>query len=180
MGGKGKNGWPLLAAEQLRRQGFEINLTVGAEGGSGYVKANSKGTLFSDQISKAVVSNDRVVVLFGSINDGSAARDELGTAVRCTLDNIKAVAPYTRLLVVGPAWVDANPPARILRVRDVVKSQADRVGATFVDPIAEGWFLDHPEFIGSDHTHPTDAGHQYMAQKMAPLIAEQLQASPTG
>jgi lysophospholipase L1-like esterase len=31
-----------------------------------------------------------------------------------------------------------------------------------------------PELIGRDGVHPTDAGHSYMAQRIAPLIYGQL------
>ena len=58
--------------------------------------------------------------------------------------------------------------------RDILRDQARQVGATFVDPIAERWFFDNPELIGADGIHPTDAGHAYMADKIAPLIGKEL------
>lgn len=88
------------------------------------------------------------------------------------------MAPTAKLLVIGPPWVKPIPPAGILQARDILKSQAEAAGATFVDPIAEGWFVDQPELIGSDGVHPSDAGHVYMANKIAPLIAQQLEAKP--
>ena len=48
------------------------------------------------------------------------------------------------------------------------------MGATWIDPIAERWFVGRPDLIGADGVHPTDAGHAYMADKIAPLIAAQL------
>ncbi|MDT4998170.1 MAG: hypothetical protein QOK12_275, partial [Mycobacterium sp.] len=48
------------------------------------------------------------------------------------------------------------------------------IGATWIDPIAERWFVGRPDLIGADGVHPTDAGHAYMAGKIAPLIAAQL------
>ncbi|MEN0140388.1 MAG: SGNH/GDSL hydrolase family protein, partial [Rhodococcus sp. (in: high G+C Gram-positive bacteria)] len=42
------------------------------------------------------------------------------------------------------------------------------------DPIAAGWFVDRPDLIGRDGVHPTNAGHVYMADKIAPLIGAQL------
>jgi lysophospholipase L1-like esterase len=44
----------------------------------------------------------------------------------------------------------------------------------FIDPIAERWFVGRPDLIAQDGVHPTDAGHAYMADKIAPLIASQL------
>jgi lysophospholipase L1-like esterase len=53
---------------------------------------------------------------------------------------------------------------------------AGTIGATFVDPIAEHWFVGRPDLIGADGVHPNDAGHQYMADRIAPLIRTQLSA----
>jgi len=174
MGGRGAHSWPIIAVNQLHREGVAIDLTVGAVGATGYVKANSKGTVFADQIQKSVATNDRLVVLFGSINDRGIPADQLSVAVQCTLNNTKAAAPQAKVLVIGPPWATDDPPANILGVRDVVKAQADAAGATFVDPIAEAWFVNHPELIGADRVHPNDAGHQYLAEKIAPLIVQQL------
>ena len=40
----------------------------------------------------------------------------------------------------------------------------------FVDPIAEGWFVDSPELLGADRFHPTNDGEKYLAQRIAPII----------
>lgn len=175
MGGQGARNWPTLAMAQLSSRGVEINPAVAADFGSGYVKRGAKGTVFADQIPKVVKPDDRLVVLFGSLNDGSVPRPELSAPVQRTLTETQAAAPQARLLVIGPPWVGTDPPSKVLGVRDVVKCQAEAIGATFVDPIAERWFVDHPELVGSDGVHPTDAGHQYLADKIAPLIAQQLQ-----
>ena len=34
--------------------------------------------------------------------------------------------------------------------------------------------MGRPELIGGDGVHPTDAGHAYMADKIAPLIGAEL------
>jgi hypothetical protein len=64
-------------------------------------------------------------------------------------------------------------PASVTLIRDVLGADARTVGATFVDPIAERWFVGRPELIGKDGA-PRDAGHAYMADKIAPLIQAQL------
>jgi len=40
----------------------------------------------------------------------------------------------------------------------------------FIDPLVEGWFVGRPDLIGSDGVHPNDAGHAYLAAKIARLI----------
>ncbi len=63
---------------------------------------------------------------------------------------------------------------RILQIRDALATVARASGATFVDPLAERWFVDRPDLIAVDGVHPNDAGHAYLAQRIAPLIAAAL------
>jgi lysophospholipase L1-like esterase len=78
------------------------------------------------------------------------------------------------LLVIGPPWTDSDPPLDVLYIRDILSFEANEAGATFIDPISEGWFVGRPDLIGPDGVHPNDAGHAYMAEKIAPLIHAQL------
>lgn len=174
MGGVRDKSWSSVAQGLLNGLGVPVDFTVGADRGSGYAKTGGSGTVFADQIPKAVSANDRLVVLFGSLNDGSMSVDQLQPAVNRTLELVKSSAPDASLLVIGPSWVTASPPPRVLRVRDVLKDQSRAAGAHFVDPLSEKWFADHPELIGSDGIHPTDVGHAYLADKIGPLIAQQL------
>jgi hypothetical protein len=91
-----------------------------------------------------------------------------------TFDLTRRIAPSSKLLVIGPPWPTADPPFDVLYVRDILSSQAYDAGATFIDPISEGWFVGRPDLIGPDGVHPNDAGHAYMADKIAPLIRAQL------
>ena len=86
----------------------------------------------------------------------------------------RRIVRSARLLVVGPPWPTADVPASMLQVRDVLSTAARAAGAVFVDPISERWFVDRPDLIGPDGVHPNDAGHEYLAGKIAPLIRSQL------
>lgn len=170
-GGYGPKGWPELVTATLSREGVTITPRVGAEGGSGYAHPGQKGGVFADQIPATVRPDDGLVVLFGSRNDDDIAAADLTNTVRDTLVSVKATAPQAKLLVIGPPWTDANPPRGVLQARDILRDQARAVGATFVDPITDGWFAGRPELIGPDGVHPTDAGHAYMAEKIAPHVS---------
>ena len=91
-----------------------------------------------------------------------------------TFDLARRIAPASKLLVIGPPWPTADPPFDVLYIRDTLSGQANDAGATFIDPISEGWFVGRPDLIGPDGVHPNDAGHAYMAEKIAPLIHAQL------
>jgi lysophospholipase L1-like esterase len=173
-GGQGSNGWAARSWQTLARQGFQITPDVAAEGGAGYAVRGNRGSVFGDLTPRAVRPDDMLVLFFGSRNDQGVDPAALTDAVRNCFVFARHVAPSARLLVIGPPWPTADVPADVLQVRDVLYGQARAIGATWIDPIAERWFVGRPDLIGQDGVHPTDAGHAYMADKIAPLIAAQL------
>ena len=61
----------------------------------------------------------------------------------------------------------ADVPPAVLRIRDALRAQAVSHGATFYDPLIAGWFFGTPWLIGHDGVHPTDAGHAFLADRIA-------------
>ncbi|WP_238159353.1 GDSL lipase [Mycobacterium sp. MFM001] len=173
-GGLGSKAWTSRAWVSLSRQGVQIAPDVASEGRAGYAVRGDHGSVFEDLTARAVRPNDALVVFFGSRNDQGVEPELLGQMAHDTLDLAHRTAPAARLLVIGPPWPTADPPEAVLQVRDIIGDQARAMGATFVDPIAEHWFVGKPDLIGPDGVHPTDAGHEYMADKIAPLIRAQL------
>lgn len=173
-GGNGSNAWTQVAWELLAKRGLEVEADVAAEGGAGYGQANDRGIVFEDLAAQAVRRNDVLVVFFGSRNDQPVDPAKLSDQTAGTFKLARFAAPDARFLVIGPAWPTATPPAGVLAVRDGLRAQAAAIGATFVDPIAENWFVGRPDLIGVDGVHPTDAGHAYMAERIAPRIFNQL------
>jgi len=174
MGGIGRRGWTSLAWGQLAQQGEPVDADVAAEGRAGYWQRGDHGSVFGDLTARAVRPDDRLVVFFGSRNDQGADPFQLGGLAHDAFDQAHRIAPGARLLVVGPLWPTADVPPAVLQIRDVLRMQAGFAGAVFIDPIAERWFVDSPGLIGSDGVHPTDAGHAYLAGRMASLIRSQL------
>ena len=119
-------------------------------------------------------------MFFGSSNDSVASPSALASAARDTFAKTKAAAPAAKLLVIGPVALSPSPPPEIARIPGILRDEAQAVGAVFVDPIAEGWLATNPELIGSDGVHPNDAGHQYLAERIGPLIRNALQPSGGG
>jgi hypothetical protein len=173
-GGVGPKNWTARAWEVLARQGTPVSAEVEAEGGAGYGTRGDHGSVFEDLTARAVTPADRLIVFFGSRNDENVDPARLSILAYGTLQLAKNTAPKAKLLVIGPAWPTADAPDAVLRIRDALGYQAGLAGATFVDPIAAGWFVGRPDLIGADGVHPTDAGHAYMADKIAPLIGAQL------
>ena len=173
-GGTGTQGWTTQAWRALAQHGIAVTPTVAAEGGAGYCTRGNRGSVFEDLTVRGVKPSDALVVFFGSRNDKDVDPTRLSIAMYGTLKLARQIAQSAKFLVVGPPWPTADPPPTIQRVRDVLGYQAELAGATFVDPIAARWFVGKPELIGADGVHPTDAGHSYMADKLAPLIGAQL------
>jgi lysophospholipase L1-like esterase len=173
-GGEGPNAWTAQAWTTLAHQGTHVIPDVAAEGGAGYVARGNRGSTFGDLTAAAVHPDDVLVVFFGSRNDQGAPPGLLAAAAHDAFDFAHRTAPSARLLVIGPPWPTADPPDAVLQVRDLVAGQAQAAGATFIDPIAENWFVGQPDLIGADGVHPNDAGHSYMAAKIVPLIRAQL------
>lgn len=177
MGGLGSRGWTSVAWGQLARQGLRVNPDVAAEGRAGYWERGDHGSIFGDLMARAVKPDDRLVVFFGSRNDQGADPMVLSGLVHDAFDQAHRIAPGAKLLVIGPPWPTADVPPAVLQIRDILRMQAGFAGATFIDPIAERWFVDNPGLIGRDGVHPTDAGHAYLAGRIAPLISAQLGGS---
>ncbi|BBY16059.1 Rv0518 family GDSL lipase [Mycolicibacterium litorale] len=173
-GGEGTKGWTTRAWQLLARQGLPVRADVAAEGGAGYGTRGNRGSVFEDLTARAVKADDHLVVFYGSRNDQNVEPTLYSIMVYGVFQLARRTAPQARFLVIGPPWPTADVPPAITRIRDSLRYQAGLADATFVDPIAERWFVDNPELIGADGVHPTDAGHVYMADKIAPLIATQL------
>ena len=173
-GGNGPQGWAPQVWQALSDHGIAVTPTVVAEGGAGYCTRGNRGSVFEDLTVRAVKPSDALVVFFGSRNDMKVEPTRLSIAMYGTLKLARQIARSAKMLVIGPPWPTADPPPEVLRIRDVLSYQAQLAGAAFVDPIAARWFVGRPELIGQDGVHPTDAGHTYMAEKIAPLIGTQL------
>ncbi len=173
-GGNGPRAWTEIARQLLAAEGVEVDADIAAEGGAGYGRRGNGGSIFGDLAARAVRHSDKLVVFFGSRNDQPVPPQRVADLAGDTFRLARTVAPAAKLLVIGPPWPTAGPPSEVLTIRDRLREQAAAAGAVFVDPIAEGWFVGRPDLIGSDGVHPTDAGHAYLATRIAPLIYDQL------
>ena len=173
-GGEGPNAWTSRAWQTLARQGVFVAPDVASEGRAGYGVLGDHGSYFEDLAARVVRPNDALVVFFGSRNDQGADPEMLAGKADDAFKLARNIAPSAKLLVIGPPWPTADPPDDVLWVNDILNRQASAVGATYVDAIADKWFVGRPDLIGADGIHPNDAGHAYLADQIAPLIRAQL------
>lgn len=169
MGGRGAAGWPALVAQ---RTGAELVLAAVPQ--AGYASVGISGQTFVTLVEEAPVTDAAVTVLFGSRNDGDEDLATVTKNVTRAVGLVRQRAPESVLVVVGPAWSSAAVPASLLAVRDAVQAAALAQGATFVDPLAEGWFAQQSGLISADGVSPTDGGHGYLADQLTPVVQQAL------
>jgi lysophospholipase L1-like esterase len=172
-GGYGEAGWPQIVATELRSEGLDVTVDVLASDGGGYTEPGLAGVTFVELARSATPDHD-LVVLSGGTND-RASRQVIEAAADDANSAVWDIAPDAYLLSVGPVSVDADPPAAVLTARQGVLSASRLAGVPFVDPIEDGWFTgDGGMLIGADGRHPTDEGHRYIANRLLPVLREQL------
>jgi hypothetical protein len=166
-GGIGAAGWPAIVCARVSATPTPLHAVPGA----GYVApAPATGDTYLTLAQQGPEPTADVTVVFGTRNDFAASPAAIYAAAMQTFTTIRTTAPNTRLLVIGPAWTDAAVPVQLPGVRDAVQRAAADSGATFVDPLAGGWFFGTPQLIGADIVNPTDAGHVYLADRIEPEL----------
>jgi hypothetical protein len=80
------------------------------------------------------------------------------------LQEVKRTLPDTELVVVGP--YSPNGTGYAVQ-RTIEREEAARFKATFIDGIAQGWFVNQPQLIAKDGFSPNDDGQAYLGIRMA-------------
>lgn len=152
-----------------------MRLSVDGQGGTGFI-SDARGTGNGDtskMIDRLVADgqklpNASVVVIDAGRNDLRNPVDEVGNAVSDYLDNARAQWPAADLVVVVPAFIRLQPYDGYRDVLDRFESSASKVGATLIDPIAEGWYqnADVATLLSADGVHPNADGARLIAARM--------------
>ncbi|MGY1719479.1 SGNH/GDSL hydrolase family protein [Blastococcus sp. SYSU DS0552] len=170
MGGQGATGWPALVAQRTGTQ-----LALHAVPQAGYASIGITGQDYAGLLAADPVPDADITLLFGSRNDADEDLAQVQAQVVATMAAAAQNAPQATLVVIGPVWDDGDVPASVLAVRNVVQTAAQSAGASFVDPLTAGWFSTGSGLISSDGISPTDAGHAYLAEQIAPVVTAALE-----
>lgn len=174
-GGYGSANWTKIVGSRFYTESHPIDMNVIGRAGAGYVVRGSDKVTFAEAAATSLRSTADLVLVFGSRNDGKQPPDTMAAAATDLYTKIRERAPNAKLVVVGPAWVDENVPDFITSDSQAISGAAAAAGATFVDPLGERWFFgDEAKLIGPDGVQPTDAGHQFLAEKMYGLVSKAL------
>jgi lysophospholipase L1-like esterase len=118
-------------------------------------------TSYRARLGAVVATGAQIVVVSGGRNDVSVGAAQFRGDVRAIFAGIHAGLPRARLFVVSPTWGNDPVPERVTVLISIVKDEAQRAGATYLD-IGEPLF-GHSSMMDGDGWHPNDAGHAAIA-----------------
>lgn len=146
-----------------------------AFGSTGYVTSTSGSTAqagcaadscpnYDQALATTTTAEPAVVVVSGGRNDLNSVDTRFGDAVKKFYADVRAKFPSAKIVATSPIWDDDPAPARLGQIADAVKAGVEAVGGTYLDigePLAG-----HPEDVTADGIHPSDAGHQAIADAL--------------
>lgn len=175
VGDRGVQPESTYASATARLFGWQV--VVGGRSGTGYV-VKGRGTqaflsLFESQLGWRPAPD--MLIVSGGHNDWRIPAPQVAAAAHLLLERARQRWPGTRLVLLGPLWGTGAPVPGVVAVRDALKGLAGQLGIPFIDPIGEQWITgdraagtgNAAYFIKADRTHPTPAGHRYVATRLA-------------
>lgn len=173
-GGSGPTNWTNELQRLIGQAGIDAFVRNFARSGAGYTPNPAVTTTFIDDVRRWVNADTDVAMLFGGNNDVESV-PALEKSVPQTLEEIKAIAPDARIIVVGPIWsAPEPPPGKVIEANDAIRQASEEFGAEFVDTIGENWFTGRDDLRGADGTSPNDAAQSVIAQRLSPVVAAAL------
>lgn len=154
-------------------------------GGTGYlatpVSPAGRKTLRQRVTTDVIDQDPNIVIIAAGLNDRTQTATAVGTEAGLLFTQLETALPDTEFIVVGP-WGPRDASllsADTLAISAAIRDQAEARGWYFIDPIAEEWITgtgyvgattgegNSDTYISADTTHPTDAGHAYLAARLA-------------
>lgn len=153
-------------------------------GGTGYVADNSGASVPFGSRAVVDVTNNRPdrIIIWGGYNDTGFTQAAIDTAARSLYRDLTSYLD-SYIVVVGPLASNGVPTASQTNTAATLQQAAADWGMPFIDPLtgsiydAKGSLLattgawitnvNATAYIGVDGVHPNDAGHTYLAHRMA-------------
>jgi lysophospholipase L1-like esterase len=166
-------------------------------GSTGYVVPGTSVTFASRVQADVIAWAPDVVVVFGGYNDALQPQATIRSAADSLYATLKAGLPGAEIYVVGCWSPVVNASTAITATDETLRAAAAAAGLPFISPITGRayagtgvqladngpWIAsaaDVTNYIGTDNTHPTDAGHAHVADVLRQgLVSAQLASNAT-
>ncbi|GAA2690027.1 MULTISPECIES: SGNH/GDSL hydrolase family protein [Nonomuraea] len=159
--------WQTYASESARQLGWQP--VIAGAGGTGFVNEGRVGRTFEQSFMAELAWRPApdLLVISGGHNDSRWPAATVRQAAARLVWSVKAHWPGTRIVMVGPIWIDRAPPSAYL-LRDALAEVAARERVAFLDPLARRWIEGRrSEVLLPDGVHPTLGGHHKLARWLA-------------
>ncbi|MEV0581436.1 SGNH/GDSL hydrolase family protein [Nonomuraea sp. NPDC050310] len=164
--------WQSYAAAAARTLRWQP--VIAGAGGTGFVSRGRVGRNFRESFEAELAWRPApdVLIISGGHNDRRWSTQHVRRAASSLLWLARAQWPRTRIVVIGPIWLDTPPPGAS-RVRDALAEVAGREGVTFLDAMAQRWITGDPAAVMlPDGVHPTRGGHARIAAWLVDSLAK--------
>lgn len=144
--------------------------------GSGYQKPGIDGPTYGERIAglDARIAPDAVIIQ-GSINDRREDPAGFPSAVNAAWEAMAAKYPDTTMIILGPAPHELPVGAATARIDHDLSALAASRGWWYISPVQDHWITEanylHVIDVGVGRKHPSNAGHRYLAEKLAEALA---------
>lgn len=172
--------WRSYAAVTARRLGWQ--LIIAGAGGTGFVTKGRAGRAFHDSFVRELSWRPEpdMIIISGGHNDRRTSPEAVRKAAIDLVQTVRARWPSTRIVLVGPIWME-RAPRWAYDIRDAVGGAAEVTGTTFLDPLGRRWILgDRKNVLLKDGVHPTAAGHARLARWLVEELRAGGLAAPPG
>lgn len=160
---------PQRALGQVAAEALRWGVVVDAVSGTGYVNGADVERSYADR-AEDIAAGIRadVVVVQGGSNDRAAPSDQLATAARFTLANLKDRLPSARQVMLGPG-PDPEPVTPDQRAVDrVLTAVAAAEGIPYISMLQQHWIPRRAAsaVLDPENHHPTIAGQAYLGRRL--------------
>lgn len=161
-------GYAYLAGESL---GWDT--TVDGENGSGYLRPGELGGVYGTRVLQLAPDLEPdVIVVQGSINDRGSDLDGLSAAAHSVWRALQTRYPSAELVVLGPAPSVLPVNEGVRKIDTVLSRLANVEDVTYISPLREQWitednFTNVIDTSKKSRNHPSDSGHEYLAERLA-------------
>lgn len=164
-GGSAMNDGPTWAEIVADDEGWLLK--TDAVGGTGYLAGSATKPPIPKRIAQTVNDNDPdLVIIAGGFNDaGRYPGSAVAAAATETVEAYDAAFPEADVLLLSP-WGNGAPSTDQLSLAKALEVVATNVGVDYLD-VTKFLASSPDQWIGSDGTHPTNAGHQELAERMS-------------
>ncbi|OBB44624.1 SGNH/GDSL hydrolase family protein [Mycobacterium sp. 852002-51961_SCH5331710] len=149
------------------------NLTVDAQGGTGFVNAvgdgDSRGVPFINRLDRdGRTYNVDYVLVDGGRNDLGLPPTETIPAADEYMKRVHATWPKAKIIVILPSYASADVASNYSAVSAGMRRSAEEVDAYVIDPVAQGWYrgIDLNPLLWKDGIHLNAAGNEYYARRI--------------